>query len=232
MSETTSEETVPWYKGNHSQRTISEATLANAYRYLAQEHAAAALRGEFLLRRLSYYRTEECPKERRDLLEGGVKAHIEFERIDVPSHSQIEGAKRAGIGIHPGARNIVINNQVGLEFVADGFLLCLSECPNNDRLRGEGRNTVIEIIDLDKLAEAIVKCHQELLEGGRSGKVKYGPRIYEPMKDPSYLSPDPFLKGYDFETEREIRIVWEAKPNAPTQFITQCKEAANYVRTV
>jgi hypothetical protein len=37
-----------------------------AYRYLSAEHAAQAIKGQFLLRRLSSYRSLECPPDRRD----------------------------------------------------------------------------------------------------------------------------------------------------------------------
>lgn len=198
-----------------------------AYRYLSAAHAIQAMSGKFLLRRLSYYRSEECPPDRRDEMENQTKGvlNVVSKGNEIPAE-HYAAMRRVGIHIAPGAvRNLIVSDDQHFFIGPDFFVLCLSST-KTDRLATEGRDSIVKVSDVEGVGRLIASTHSDVLRFTTAGAVSYESRNFDPLT--ALKSPDPLKKETRFQQESEIRIVWEALDQRTT-LLTHCPDIAPYI---
>lgn len=199
------------------------------FRYVEPQYLKAALRGEFYLRRLDFYRSHECPPGRRDELEGAVEAHIDYWKIDRPTATDNQVLAQMGFNLGATSMDTTFRNIVSSRAMPSTFLLSFTDGPNDD-LTSEGRSTLLRVKSLEELGLRLRRWHTRLLGIPKIGRVAYGDRRYDPRA--AFLSPDPFIKESRFSGERELRIVWRALMPVPPTLTTWCPEATELIELV
>jgi hypothetical protein len=184
--------------------------VAVAYRYLDPKWADEAAAGRFLLRRLSYYRSLECPQHSRDELEGMVEGYVDYEHFDVVDDStpdRQELLRHFGIKAD-GMRDFTFSENRVFHVVPDYFVLCCTQVIAR-RMEDGGRSAIIRISDVDELGRRVSLTHADVLSGHAADVVTYEERRYDPRKE--RLEAHPFRKERRFMIEQEARVIWKAR---------------------
>jgi hypothetical protein len=204
-----------------------------AYRAVEEKYADAALSGQFLLRRLSYYRSLECPPERRDELEASVRAKVDrwhIKSYDDSSKQTRESLRAMGVHVAPGVtmRNVSFNNVNSVQIGQDNFVLCFSTFPGANLSAG-GRDVLLKISDVEELGKLLTEAQQADVHPFKCGRVQYGPRSFDPRE--AFMEPDPFIKEARFADENEVRLIARPMDDRVT-LLTNCKRARSLIERV
>ena len=181
-------------------------------RYAAAFEAVGALRIGSIE---SYWSLEDAQQDHLDSSRVAVLAAARYE--DAKSGAAIaDAARRVGIDIGGGARNVSITNARATTR-QPGLALCLTTDPWAETYRLSGKTGIIEFTNFYELAKALDGCleSRRLSRSMRHGQVRYDWAEIDAMNGP--LPPaDPFLKRAIFDVEAEYRLFWPATRPVPT----------------
>lgn len=194
------------------------------YKHVAAEFADRFATGESIqIGTFESYRSGEG--DRVDQSEGSASNVItEYRSAPGQLPTPDEHRRLRAVGFDVRGTGVTIIGAKHIMLLRPRYLFCCSSEPDFTRVKlGE---VVFEISDLELFGHRLTRAHPVLFGAGFAcGPVTYAPRRADVLKDEP-VRPDPFLKDPQFETEKELRIVWDVvQVGAPREVIVSHRAA-------
>ncbi len=199
-----------------------------AYKHMRAEHAAPAMKeGALKIARVSEFRRIESGPL-ADPIDGAVEHVVDRIILDNdadPTQRRVRAAMAPSLTITYSGPPVTaqpglgpqISNVRFVRTVPDDWALCLSTVKTGKA--SSVYDALIEAPNLKQLAQAIADAHPSMLGRWRIGVVQYARRIFDVREGPQ--AADAFVKGQQFQEEREVRILWQARSPEGSTYITR-----------
>jgi hypothetical protein len=178
------------------------------YRFFEEEkHANALVKGEVWISTLDVCRNYE-QQGRGDSSEGELTYNSGYIRGDGDNPALRETARRSGIGLGEGVRNITISNNTHYQRLPDAWVLCATEDYQLEGIKGIGRHCVRINNPVEFFRRLTAALHIACgIREAVLGRIRYSVRAYRS------LEPEPgpigFVKPPDtYAHQKEVRMFW------------------------
>ena len=205
------------------------------YRFFSEEYQANALaQGEVWLSTLETCRAHEDPAQGDP-----EEAHETYNSGNAVGGSDdpnfVERARRSGIHIGPGCRNITVSDCSNRVSLPDTYVLCTTVEFSPEKLSETFGKYCVEITNPRAFFLGVSKQledHASIKEAA-AGKVIYKDRKYTGLESPP--GPIGFVKPPDvYSSQNEFRFLWVPERNASrlTPFLLKCPELSSICKRI
>lgn len=213
------------------QLSINKSTV---YRFFQEEWQAEALvNGGVWLSTLETCRTYEHPEQGDpgEAQETYYSGHITGDGDD-PEF--VEMARRSGVSVGPGSRNITISNCTRRSSIPDAYVLCTTLHFNPAKMNDTFGNFCVEITDPARFFIAVSNEMQKIfhIREGAAGRVIYRDRHYTGLEKPP--GPIGFVKPADiYAPQKEFRMLWIPQNNAGLEpRLIDCPQVKDFCKRI